>query len=432
MPEAVDPSSRQHPSPVPREPDTAVDCARQKLAAWASTPRATQQVPLALARRRVLATPVLSPIDLPGLDNSAMDGFAFDGAALHPGRSLKLRCVGTALAGRPWAGSALDLDCVRIMTGAVMPQGTDTVVPLEQCSVHGQDVHLSAGVVLRGANRRLRGEDLGRNQPALPAGRILRSAEMGLLAALGLAEVHVFERLRVALFSSGDELLVAGQPQRPGSSFDSNRCFLAAALEDLGMEVIDLGVVPDDEAALRPALQAATAGADVVLTSGGISAGDADRTRAVLADLGDIHFMKLAMRPGRPFAFGTLRAQRDGSNVTVPLIALPGNPVAAWISFQVLARPALLRMAGAETQDTPLLPVPLAHPLDKRAGRTELLRGRVERGADGRWQASALPDQGSAILRTLCQANALLVLHPEQTHLSAGDAVDVWLLDTLG
>jgi molybdopterin molybdotransferase len=390
--------------------------------------QAVESVAIRASLGRVLARDVISAIDVPAHDNSAMDGYAFDGAALSSGEALDLRCVGTVLAGQPWAGRAGPQTCVRIMTGAVMPAGLDTVVPLELCRVDGDRVLLASGVVKPGENRRRQGEDLAQGRPALRAGRRLRPADLGLAASLGFTTLTVRRRLRVALFSTGDEVAAPGQPLQPGQIYDSNRFTLAAAVRRLGMEVIDLGLVRDDPAALQAVVDEAIARADVVLTSGGVSAGDADHTRDILSARGEVAFWKVAMRPGRPFAFGPLRG--DGGRRSW-LFGLPGNPVAALVTFYVFAQPALLQLAGADEPAAPVLQARCTRPLRKRPGRTEFQRGRVTRAADGTWEVALAGSQGAGVLRSMSEANALLVLRHEQGSVSPGEPVDVWLFDGL-
>lgn len=393
-----------------------------------------ETLPLLQALGRVLAEDLLSPIDVPAHDNSAMDGYAFDGralAGLAPGQPLRLRAVGTAFAGPPFAGTVGDGECVRIMTGAVMPAGLDTVVPVELCRVEGEPasglVQLEAGVVQPGENRRRRGEDLARDKPALRAGRVLRPADLGLLASLGIGAVPVRPRLRVAVFSTGDELRTLGQALEPGCIYDSNRFALMAALQRLGCEPIDLGVVRDEPAALEATLARGIEVADAVITSGGASAGDADHTRELLARMGEVGFWKVAMRPGRPFAFGPVRA--GGQQRW--LFALPGNPVAALVTFYVLVRPALLQLAGAEAEALPLLRARSASAIRKRPGRTELQRAWLAPAADGVWEVAPAGSQGAGVLSSMSQANALLVLDHDQGSVAAGEWVAVLPFDGL-
>lgn len=414
------------------ERSISVADARAAIAAALQPITATETVPLLQAIGRVLAADVVSPIDVPAHDNSAMDGYAFDGAALMSNEETALRNVGIVYAGTPFAGRIGRGECLRIMTGAVMPEGLDTVVPQELCKVDGETVRIAAGVLKAGENRRQRGEDLALGKPALRAGRVLRPADVGLIASLGMGEISLFRRLRVALFSTGDEIRTLGQPLDPGCVYDSNRYSLQAALQRLGMEVIDLGLVRDDPATLQATLEAAIAQADVVLTSGGVSVGDADHTRAVLARMGEVSFWKVAMRPGRPFAFGPLfRSARGAGQPPSWLFALPGNPVAALVTFYAFARQALLQLAGATPTPPPMLQARCAAPIRKRPGRTEFQRAIVEPAADGGWQVRLTGSQGAGVLRSMSEANALLVLRHEQGSVAAGDLVDCWLFDGL-
>ncbi|MFO1293270.1 MAG: gephyrin-like molybdotransferase Glp [Rubrivivax sp.] len=413
----------------------SVDEARAAIAAALRPVTGSATLPLAAALGRMLADDAVSPIDVPAHDNSAMDGYAFDGGALAAGSALTLRCVGTLFAGAPFAGSLRAGECLRIMTGAVMPSGLDTVVPSELARVEaapgGERVHIAAGVVRAGENRRRRGEDLAAGKPALRAGRLLRPADLGLLASLGHEQVTVRRALRVALFSTGDEIRAPGAPLPPGCVYDSNRASLGGALRRLGVEVVDLGLVRDDPAALAATLEQAVATADVVLTSGGVSMGDADHVRDVLARMGEVAFWKVAMRPGRPFAFGPLR--RPGDAPPAWLFALPGNPVAALVAFYAFARDALLQLAGAEPRPLPTLQARCTSAIRKRPGRTEFQRGIVEPSAEpgGGWQVRLTGAQGAGILRSMSEANCLVVLHHAQGAVAAGEPVDLWLFDGL-
>lgn len=410
------------------ERHTRVDEARAAIARAVQPVAEVQELALPQALSRVLAADLLSPIDVPPHDNSAMDGWAFDGAALREDEAVELLLVaGTAFAGAPWGQPVAAGQCLRIMTGAVMPEGCDTVVPQELCRVQGERVTIAPGVVKRGENRRRRGEDLACGRVALAAGRVLRPADLGLLASLGGTRVSVRRRVRVALFSTGDEVREPGQPLPPGCIYDSNRYSLRAALQRLDCEVIDLGLVADDPAALRATFARACAEADAVLTSGGVSVGEADHTRALMAELGDVAFWKVAMRPGRPFAFGPLR----GPQRPVWLFALPGNPVAALVTFYAFVREALLQLAGATPQPLPALRLPCTTPIRKRPGRTEFQRAIVAADAQGAFSVRLTGSQGAGVLRSLSEANALVVLGHDEGSVSPGDAVTVWLFDGL-
>ena len=401
--------------------------------------QAVERLALRSALGRVLAEDVVSAIDVPAQDNSAMDGYALRGNELA-GRTgggngsdsdsdsdSIFVIAGAGFAGGRFEGVATAGQCVRIMTGAVMPDGLDTVVPQEFCRVEGDRVHVPAGVVKLGDNRRLAGEDLARGSIALAAGRLLRPADLGMLASLGHAEVPVFRKLRVAFFSTGNELRSVGEPLEAGCVYDSNRYTLWAMLQRLGVEVLDLGVVKDDPAALEAAFTAAARDADAVVTSGGVSVGEADHTKLVMARLGDVLFWRIAMRPGRPMAIGRI----ESAGHTAVLFGLPGNPVAVMVTFYALVRDALLAMSGAAP--TPLLPlrVASAEPIRKRAGRTEYQRGIVSQGSDGHWQVRITGSQGSGILRSMSEANGLVVLAHDQGNVAAGELVDVLPFDAL-
>lgn len=418
------------PSPLQAgEASLSVADARAAIAAAIVPIRGTEHVALTAALGRVLGADVISPIDVPAHDNSAMDGYAFDAAALRPDGPTTLRSVATVYAGTPFDGELAAGQCVRIMTGAVMPRGLDTVVPQELCRSDGDLVTIEAGVIRAGENRRKRGEDLAAGKPAVRRGRVLKPADLGLIASLGIGTVEVVRRLRVALFSTGNEIRTLGQPLEAGCVYDSNRYSLIGALQRLNVEVIDLGLVPDEPAALERTLHAAVAQADVVLTSGGVSVGDADYTKEVLGRMGRVDFWKVAMRPGRPFAFGPLQAG-DGER-SAWLFALPGNPVAALVTFYAFAREALMVLAGATPEPLPVLQARCTSAIRKRPGRTEFQRARVGPAPDGGWQVALTGSQGAGILRSMSEANALLVLRHEQGSVAAGELVDVWLFDGL-
>jgi molybdopterin molybdotransferase len=372
---------------------------------------------------RVLADDVVSPISVPPHDNSAMDGFAFDGSQLAPDAALELEVVGTALAGKAWQGQVGAGQCVKIMTGAVMPAGLDTVVPQEFTRPSGEGrVTVPAGVLQRGDNCRLMGEDLMGGQPALLKGERLGPAACGLLASLGLPKVAVLRRLRVAYFSTGDEILSLGEPPREGAVYDSNRYTVRAMLARLGCEVIDLGVVRDQPALLEQAFREAASRADAIITSGGVSVGEADFTKAMMKQLGDVAFWRIAMRPGRPMAVG-----RIGSSV---LFGLPGNPVAVMVTFLAFVRPALLRMMGCrDCAPPPLLRARSLEAMRKKPGRTEYQRGIVSVDSDGRLSVRTTGNQGSGVLSSMVQANGLIVLHHDQAGVAVGDEVDVMMFE---
>lgn len=399
----------------------AVEQAQDFIARFVPVVGAVEQLALRSALGRVLAADVISQIDVPAADNSAMDGFALRGSELKADGPTVLRVAGTGLAGQRYEGTPAAGDCVRIMTGAVMPTGFDTVVPQEFCKAEGEQVSIPAGVVQPGDNRRLAGEDLARGEAALRAGRILRPADIGLAASLGRAELPVKRRLRVAFFSTGDELRSIGEPLDPGCVYDSNRYTIHAMLTRLSVELLDLGVVRDDPAALEAAFRSACENADAVITSGGVSVGEADHTKRVMATLGEVAFWRIAMRPGRPMAFG--RIASNGKSAV--LFGLPGNPVAVMVTFYAFVRNALLAMAGATPQPLPVLRARATEAIRKKPGRTEYQRGIVTRAADGEWDVALTGAQGSGILRSMSVANGLVVLHHAQGSVAKGERIDV-------
>ncbi|AEG69627.1 gephyrin-like molybdotransferase Glp [Ralstonia solanacearum] len=387
-------------------------------------------VPIRSALDRVLAEDVLSSIDVPAHDNSAMDGFAFASAELSRDGSrddLVLRVIGTAYAGTAFDGTPGPGEAVRVMTGAVMPAGCDTVIPQEFTQGDTASVRFASDAVRAGDNRRLRGEDLAKGSAALAAGRILRPADIGLLASLGIAEVPVRRRLRVAFFSTGDELRSIGEPLDAGCVYDSNRYTLHGMLSRLGVELIDMGVVRDDPAALEAAFRTAAENADAIITSGGVSVGEADFTKQMMAQLGDVTFWKIAMRPGRPMAFGRIASNSHGAF----LFGLPGNPVAVMVTFYHFVRGALLRMMGAAETGAPLVPATSVAPIRKRPGRTEYQRGIAALNGSGQLEVRLTGQQGSGVLRSMSEANCFVVLPHEQGQVNAGDTVHLLLFDGL-
>ena len=392
----------------------------------------TETLPLMQAHHRVLAGDIISPVSVPPHNNSAMDGYAFDGAALQPGQPLVLQPVGgTAFAGAAWQGSVGPGQCVKIMTGAIMPAGLDTVVPQELTQANADGgITIAANVLQRGDNHRLAGEDLMQGQPALRTGQRLTPAALGLAASLGLPTVTVFRRLKVAYFSTGDEILSLGEAPREGAVYDSNRYTVFGLLQRLGCEVIDLGVVHDDPARLQAAFRQAAAQADAIITSGGVSVGEADHTKAMMRELAaddasgqsGVAFWRIAMRPGRPMAVG-----RFGHTI---LFGLPGNPVAVMVTFLAFVRPALLRMMGCAADAPVLLKAHSAEAIRKKPGRTEYQRGTVFTAADGSLHVRTTGSQGSGVLRSMVEANGLIVLPHAQGNVAVGDEVSVMMLES--
>ncbi|MCW5644225.1 MAG: molybdopterin molybdotransferase MoeA [Rhodoferax sp.] len=392
-----------------------------------------EQVGVFDALQRVLADDIVSPISVPPHDNSAMDGFAFDGAALCADAPLTLTVVGTALAGEPWQGTVGPGEALKIMTGAVMPAGLDTVVPQELASERDGTVTIPANTLARGDNRRKCGEDLMQGTPALRQGQWLGPAALGLIASLGIAEVPVRRRLKVAYFSTGNEILSLGEAPRPGAVYDSNRYTVFGLLTRMGVEVLDMGVVPDAPQALEAAFVEAAQRSDAIITSGGVSVGEADYTKAMMHKLagtaGGVAFWRIAMRPGRPMAVGRIAAGTPQAPRSAVLFGLPGNPVAVMVTFLAFVRPALLRMMGSQASAVPMLRAHSEEPIRKKAGRTEYQRGIVSSGPDGALRVRTTGNQGSGVLSSMVQANGLIVLGHDQGNVAIGDEVDVMMFD---
>jgi molybdopterin molybdotransferase len=386
---------------------------------------ATEDLGVFDALGRVLAQDVVSPISVPPHDNSAMDGFAFDSGQLRPDEPLGLRVAGTAFAGKAWAGTVGAGECLKIMTGAIMPPGLDTVVPLEFVKTEGDRVVVPPNVVSAGDNRRLLGEDLMAGEAALRQGQTLGPAALGLLASLGLPTVKVFRRVKVAYFSTGDEILSLGETPREGAVYDSNRYTVFGLLTRLGVEVVDMGVVRDEPAELEAAFRTAALKADAIITSGGVSMGEADHTKAMMKQLGDVAFWRIAMRPGRPMAVGRI----DEAGKSAVLFGLPGNPVAVMVTFLAFVRPALQRLMGASPSEPVLLQARSGEALCKKPGRTEYQRGIVTRSPDGALSVRTTGNQGSGVLSSMVEANGLIVLHHGQGNVAVGDPVDVMMFD---
>ena len=401
------------------DPDALrVDKARQAILSCLTEITDVEVVKIRDALGRVLAQDIVPQINVPAHDNSAMDGYAvrFSDLEKNP-----LREIGTALAGKPFAGKLGAGECVRIMTGAVMPQGADTVVIQEVVKKDGDRVTIPPGQK-KAQNVRYAGEDLTKGKTILAPGRLIRPAEIGLIASLGIGEVKVKRRLRVAFFATGDELASIGETLKEGEVYDSNRYTLHGMLARLGVEIIDMGVVRDDRAALERAFAAASKH-DVIITTGGVSVGEADFIKEMMAKLGEALFWKIAMRPGRPMAFG-----RIGNAF---LFGLPGNPVAVAVTFHQFVRDALLRLSG-RTDDLaiPLLKVAAGEKLRKVPGRTEYQRGILYREKN-EWRVRTTGQQGSGVLRSMSEANCFIVLEHARGSVSAGEPVSVQLFEGL-
>jgi molybdopterin molybdotransferase len=406
-----------------------VDKACEAIRACLTPVTGIERVATRSALGRVLAEDIVPAIDVPAHDNSAMDGYALRAADLQPGGTT-LNEAGTALAGKQFEGTLGAGECVRVMTGAVMPAGADTVVIQEIVRKEGGKIVVPAGQK-KGQNVRSAGEDLKTGVPVLKAGHAVRPAELGLLASLGIAEVMVKRRLRVAFFSTGDELASIGSPLAAGQVYDSNRYTLYGMLARLGVEILDMGVVRDDPALLENALRTAATNADVIITSGGVSVGEADFVKAMMAELGEVLFWKIAMRPGRPMAFGRIDARIDSTDGSAWLFGLPGNPVAVMVTFYQFVREALLHLSG-RTGDyaLPLLRVPCAAAMRKVPGRTEYQRGILS-NEGGVWRVRLTGQQGSGVLRSMSEANCFVVLEHDRANINAGDLVSVQVMEGL-
>ncbi len=392
--------------------------ARDRMLAEVAPITGREFVAVRSALGRIIAADIIAPHDVPAHDNSAMDGYAVHFASLAAEGETRLAVVGTAFAGNAFSGQVGKGQAVRIMTGAVLPAGADTVVVQEVTRVEDGAVIVPAGQKL-GQNTRRAGEDLARGAVALAAGKQVGAAELGLIASLGIAEVEVRRRLRVAFFSTGDELASLGMPLAPGQIYDSNRYTLHALLTQLGADIIDLGVVPDVPEALEATLNEAAQVADAIITTGGVSVGEADFIREILARLGEVKFWKLNIKPGRPMAFGKVGQAW--------LFGLPGNPVAVMVSYTQFALDALLRLSGLDPlPERPLLTVLAANAIRKQPGRREYLRGTVA-AVDSRWQVKTTGNQGSGVLRSMSEANCFVVLPEDCAGVQAGDAVQVQL-----
>lgn len=375
-----------------------------------------EMLPVRDALGRVLFADIRSSIDVPSHTNSAMDGYALDGGELAAGEEVRLAVIGTAAAGQPFEGEVARGQCVRIMTGATIPPGTDSVVMQENVTRDG-DTAIIRGRQKPGQHVRQAGEDIAAGTVALHAGTRLMPAELGLLASLGIGEVSVRRSPRVAFFSTGDELRGVGETLGPGQIYDSNRYTIHGMLTRLGVATCDMGVVRDERKAVEDAFMEAARQADVVITSGGVSVGDADYVTQTLERMGSVGFWKVAMKPGRPLAFGHIE--------DALFFGLPGNPVSVMATFYQLVQPALQVLSGLAEPVPPVTVTALAAaPLRKKPGRREFQRGVLVRDEDGRLLVHS-GSQGSGILSSMSNANCFIVLPEDAGHVAAGDEVTV-------
>ncbi|HJM51464.1 MAG TPA: gephyrin-like molybdotransferase Glp [Alphaproteobacteria bacterium] len=384
---------------------------------------ASETLTLRQARGRVLAADVVSDHDVPPHDNSAVDGYAFAFADLEPEGDSRLRLAGRAAAGQLPEGAGGGGRALRIFTGAMMAPGCDSVAMQEDCRVEGQTVIVPAGLA-RGANRRLAGENIRRGDRILSAGQRLRPQDIGLAASVGRAELEVYRPLRVAIFSTGDEIREPGDELGPAGIFDANRYLLMGLLDGLGVTLSDLGILPDRLDEVRQNLAAAARDHDLLITSGGVSVGDEDHVRLAVEELGRLHFWKLAIKPGRPLALGQVGP--------VPFVGLPGNPVAAMVTFLRFARPLILRLGGCNDITPALFRVTADFDYKKKPERREYVRARLARLADGSLVARPFEPSGSGILRSMVEADGLVELPEEMSELRAGSVVDFLPFNEVG
>ena len=397
----------------------SVTQARQFIQQFLSPVVETETVATMQALGRVLAVDIVSPSNVPNHNNSAMDGYAFKYS-----EGIKIiKIIGTAFAGKAFEGIVKAGECVKIMTGAVIPEGADTVVMQERIAIKSDCITLLE-VPIKGVNVRLAGEDLKIGQTVLASGHVLKPADLGLAASLGISEISVFRKLKVAFFSTGDELVSVGKLLAIGQIYDSNRYTIFGMLSRLGVEISDLGVVPDKPALLEATLLKAANENDVVITSGGVSVGEADYMKGLLAKHGQVLFWKINMKPGRPLAYGKV--------ANAHYFGLPGNPVSAMVTFYQFVREALICLMGSNIKPLPMFKVECTESIKKMTGRTEFQRGILYEGVgvdSGTWKVKPLPNQGSGVLSSMSAANCFIVLDDTVGNCEAGKMVNVQLLE---
>jgi molybdopterin molybdotransferase len=377
-----------------------------------------ETVALAAARGRVVAADIFAPVDLPPFDNSAVDGYAVRHSDLKADGETKLTVTSRLTAGSAKNATVSTGQAVRIFTGAPMPQGADTVFMQEDVEAQGDAVTVPSGLK-RGANRRLAGEDLRKGAVALASGTVVDAAQIALAAALGLTELTVRRRLRVAIFSTGDEVVEPGRARPAAAIFDANRYLLAQLLGHMAAAVTDLGILPDDPEKLASAIADAASRHDLVLTSGGVSTGEADHVRGAVERIGKLVFWRVAIKPGRPVAMAVLPGARP--HEAAAFVGLPGNPVAVFVTFARVVRPLLLRLAGANAQPLLALPVRTAFAYKKKKGRREYVRVSLRRRADGEVEAVKHPQDGAGVITSLTQTDGLLEFADDLTDIAPGD-----------
>lgn len=415
--EQLPPRRRQNTCESPSQRySLSVAEARQRIRCAIQAVGESETIALKDSLGRIIAATLLAPFNVPPYDNSAMDGYAVRGADLPAAAQSRLTIIGTAFAGAPFTDEVKAGQCVRIMTGGMIPRGCDTVIMQEQAECNSDVITIGAGHRI-GQYVRRAAEDLAAGQDVLKAGKRITPADMGLLASLGIDNITVSRRPRVAFFSTGDELRTSGASLDEGAIYDSNRTALYGLLLNTGVEPLDLGIVRDDRDTLRKTLAAAAVRADAVITTGGVSVGDADFVRDILAASGEVHFWKVGIKPGRPFAFGRIAQAR--------FFGLPGNPVSAMVTYYQFVQPALRQMMGEQVHSPLQFKVPCSTALKKTPGRMEFQRGVLETHAKGETVVRSTGDQGSNILRSMSEANCFIVLPAECGDVPAGTLVDV-------
>jgi molybdopterin molybdotransferase len=416
----------QHPTSCAdsTEPGTlSVEDARKRILQQIAPVSGYEKVAIRAALGRILDEPVISPVNVPAHRNSAMDGFAVRGDALpDTGATAEFACVGTVYAGHPFAVEVGEGECVRIMTGAPMPEALDTVIMQEQAEFDGQTLCIGDGH-RAGQNVRQAGEDMAQGSVVFAPGRKMTAADLGVVASLGIAELAVKRRPVVAFFSTGDELRSISEPLGEGEIYDSNRYTLYGMLAGLGVDMLDMGVIADEPDAMRRAFNDAADHADMIITSGGVSVGEADYIKPILQELGEITFWKIAMKPGRPLTFGKLGK--------AAFVGLPGNPVAVMVAFYQFALPALQYMMSGERREPFLVNAVATTQIRKRPGRTEFARGTASHGERGTLEVDVTGKQGSGILTSMSYGNCFIILPPEQGTVEPGDIVTIQPFSTL-
>lgn len=399
----------------------SLELALEKLLSNTKTVTGTEIIPLTSSAQRIIATDLISPINVPPFDNSAMDGYGLCFADWDGKTPLPV--AGKSFTGKPMEGELKAGCCIRIMTGAPIPQGVDTVVMQESTEQTEQGI-IFTQPIKKGSNIRKAGEDIAQGSAVFPAGTLLTTAQLPLIASLGISDVTVYRRLKVAVFSTGDELQAVGQPLADGQIYDTNRFTVRLMLEKLNCEILDFGVIPDSPEKLKQTFIEADQQADLVISSGGVSVGEADYTKQILDELGSIGFWKLAIKPGKPFAFGKLSSSW--------FCGLPGNPVSAALTFYQLVQPLIARLSGHSQWCTPLrFKVPVTTPLKKTPGRLDFQRGILTADEQGQLHVATTGHQGSHVFSSFSLANCFIVLERERGRVEAGEMVEVEMFNYL-